>query len=53
MSNERMKKWGISQAELTLRWDYGQGKIALKEFNHHFEELKQQGKIIRSGKVIR
>jgi hypothetical protein len=51
--NEFQKSWAISQEELNLRWDYGKGKITLKEFDRRYKKLLRQGKIIRDGKVVR
>jgi hypothetical protein len=51
--SERQKPWDISKEELNLRWAYGRGKITLAEFNRQFDNLKRQGKIIRSGRVVK
>ena len=52
MIDERQKPYQTSQEEQALRWQYGQGKITLKEFDKQYAELLEQGKIIRSRKVI-
>jgi hypothetical protein len=51
--SERQKPWAITREELDLRWEYGEGKITLTEFNRRFKKLIRQGKIIRSGKAIK
>lgn len=52
MINERQKPYQTSLDEQHLRWEYGQGKITLKEFDERYTELMKQGLIMRSGKVI-
>jgi hypothetical protein len=51
--SERQKPWGITREELDLRFDYAEGKITLVEYDRRYAKLKQEGKIVRDGRVIR
>lgn len=42
--SEFQKPWAISREELDLRWDYGEGKMPLKEFNRRLKKIKQKEK---------
>lgn len=43
----------ITREEEDLRDDYAQGKISRETFDSKYEELKRQGLIRRSGRVIK
>ena len=43
----------ITREEEDLRNDYARGEISLAIFNKRFAELKQQGLIRRSGRVLK
>lgn len=53
MINERQKPYQTTQEEQDLRWEYGNTDMSLEEFNRRFKELEKQGKIIRSGRVVK
>ena len=43
----------VSREEETLRMDLAHGKIIRQVFDKKLAELRESGKIIRSGKVMR
>ena len=43
----------ITSAEQDLRWDYFQGRITKGTYLRRFTELKRNGLIRRSGKVLK
>ena len=51
--NERQKPYQTTKEEQDLRWKYVDGLITFDEYERRYKELKKQGKIIRSGKVIK
>lgn len=53
MINEKQKPWAVTQEELNLRFDYGNGRITLKQFNRRYKKLKELGLIIRNGRTIK
>lgn len=53
MIDERQKPYQTAPEEQALRWDYGKGKITLKEFHRRYAKLKKQGLIKRNGRVIK
>lgn len=53
MINERQKPYTTTQEEQDLRWKYATTDMTLEEFEQQYKMLHEQGKIIRSGKVVK
>lgn len=53
MNSEFQKPYQTTKEEQQLRWKYADGLITFREYRRRYKELLSEGKIIRSGKVVR
>jgi len=51
--NERQKPYQITQEEQNLRWKYANGGMTFEQFEVRYKQLMREGKIRRSGRVIK